>query len=99
MLWLDDHRGVYIPRDFASSFADRKGHLLVYRNDSDDAVLVLVVGTYPRFWLIGWTTAANAKRVGTWKDTAKTPCYWVHQSDLREISAATVAAVRRRLVY
>lgn len=23
MLWLDDHRGVYIPRDFANSFADR----------------------------------------------------------------------------
>lgn len=23
MLWLDDHRGVYIPRDFATSFADR----------------------------------------------------------------------------
>lgn len=23
MLWLDDHRGQYIPRDFANSFADR----------------------------------------------------------------------------
>jgi hypothetical protein len=23
MLWLDDHRGVYIPRDFANSFANR----------------------------------------------------------------------------
>jgi hypothetical protein len=23
MLWLDDHRGVYIPRDFANSFRDR----------------------------------------------------------------------------
>lgn len=23
MLWLDDHRGIYIPRDFALSFADR----------------------------------------------------------------------------
>ena len=24
MLWLDDHRGVYIPRDFALSFANRE---------------------------------------------------------------------------
>ncbi len=23
LLWLDDHRGVYIPRDFALSFVDR----------------------------------------------------------------------------
>ncbi len=23
MLWLDDHRGIYIPRDFANSFSDR----------------------------------------------------------------------------
>lgn len=23
LLWLDDHRGIYIPRDFARSFADR----------------------------------------------------------------------------
>lgn len=23
LLWLDDHRGVYIPRDFAQSFKDR----------------------------------------------------------------------------
>lgn len=23
LLWLDDHRGQYIPRDFANSFADR----------------------------------------------------------------------------
>lgn len=23
MLWLDDHRGIYIPRDFANSFANR----------------------------------------------------------------------------
>ncbi len=23
MLWLDDHRGRYIPRDFANSFSDR----------------------------------------------------------------------------
>ena len=27
MLWLDDHRGVYIPRDFANSFRDRDSHV------------------------------------------------------------------------
>ncbi len=27
MLWLDDHRGVYIPRDFANSFIDRDKHV------------------------------------------------------------------------
>ena len=24
LLWLDDHRGIYIPRDFANSFANRE---------------------------------------------------------------------------
>lgn len=27
MLWLSDNRGVYIPRDFANSFADRAKHV------------------------------------------------------------------------
>ena len=27
MLWLSDARGVYIPRDFANSFADRSKHV------------------------------------------------------------------------
>ena len=27
MLWLDSARGVYIPRDFAQSFADRAKHV------------------------------------------------------------------------
>lgn len=27
MLWLDDARGVYIPRDFATSFKDRDQHV------------------------------------------------------------------------
>ena len=27
LLWLDDHRGQYIPRDFASSFVDRAKHV------------------------------------------------------------------------
>lgn len=27
MLWLSDSRGVYIPRDFANSFADRAAHV------------------------------------------------------------------------
>lgn len=27
ILWLDDHRGVYIPRDFANSFVDRSKHV------------------------------------------------------------------------
>lgn len=27
MLWLSDARGIYIPRDFATSFADRDKHV------------------------------------------------------------------------
>ena len=27
LLWLSDARGVYIPRDFAKSFADRAKHV------------------------------------------------------------------------
>lgn len=27
LLWLDDHRGIYIPRDFATSFINRAKHV------------------------------------------------------------------------
>lgn len=33
MLWLDDHRGVYIPRDFANCFNDRAKHVSGVSNE------------------------------------------------------------------
>ncbi len=33
MLWLSDARGVYIPRDFANSFADRSKHVTGVSSD------------------------------------------------------------------
>ncbi len=38
MLWLSDARGVYIPRDFANSFADRSKHVTGV-SDEDWAIL------------------------------------------------------------
>jgi hypothetical protein len=31
LLWLDDHRGVYIPRDFANCWTDRATHVIGIR--------------------------------------------------------------------
>jgi hypothetical protein len=41
LLWLDDHRGRYIPRDFARSFADRAS---VVSGVTDDDWVILEAG-------------------------------------------------------
>jgi hypothetical protein len=41
MLWLDDHRGQYIPRDFAQSFVDRASAVT---GVSDDQWAILEAG-------------------------------------------------------
>ena len=48
MLWLDDHRGVYIPRDFANSFVDRSKHVA---GVSDEEWSILEAGPdHEQYW-------------------------------------------------
>jgi len=51
MLWLSDNRGVYIPRDFANSFADRSKHVA---GVSEEDWTILEAGpdyeTNPLYW-------------------------------------------------
>jgi len=58
MLWLDDHRGVYIPRDFANSFANRAKDV---SGVSDDDWSVLEAGPdHEHYWDVWQDVAENA---------------------------------------
>lgn len=56
MLWLSDARGVYIPRDFANSFADRAKHVSgVTENDWE----ILEAGPEHEFYWDAWTDVCD----------------------------------------
>lgn len=54
VLWLSDSRGVYIPRDFAKSFADRDKNV---SGVSDEDWLVLEAGPEHEQYWDTWTKA------------------------------------------
>jgi hypothetical protein len=56
MLWLSDARGVYIPRDFATSFADRAKHV---SGVTDEDWSILEQGPY---------SASNESYWDVWND-------------------------------
>lgn len=58
------------------------GHMLVYNNDADGKWILLAVGCYPRFRLVGGMKAALAKRAEWWRSDADPPCFWVPQDSL-----------------
>lgn len=52
LLWLDDHRGIYIPRDFAGSFADRAKSV---SGVSDEDWAILEAGPDHELYWDTWT--------------------------------------------
>lgn len=52
LLWLDDHRGIYIPRDFANSFADRAKSVT---GVSDEDWAILEAGPDHEYYWDTWT--------------------------------------------
>lgn len=63
----------------------RNGHLIVYEEDSEDAVFVLVTGRSPTFAIIGWTYGADARNPEFWRDDVKCASWWVPQNALRQV--------------
>jgi hypothetical protein len=58
LLWLDDHRGQYIPRDFANSFADRAK---IVSGVSDDNWEILEAGPeHELYWDVWNDVEQNA---------------------------------------
>src|ERR1700758_4250225 len=51
LLWLSDARGIYIPRDFAASFADRAKHVSGVK---DEDWAVLEAGPYHEWYWEAW---------------------------------------------
>ena len=56
MLWLDDHRGIYIPRDFALSFANRAKSVM---GVSEDTWTILEAGPGEECYWEAWEEVLN----------------------------------------
>ena len=56
LLWLNDARGIYIPRDFANSFADRAKHV---QNVSDEDWTILEAGPYHEWYWEAWVNVCD----------------------------------------
>lgn len=70
----------------------RDGHLLLHKEDPDNAPFYLVVNPDRdgmTRWVIGWVYGWEGKKKGVWnkKDTGR-PCYWIEQKDLTPITEA-----------
>ena len=59
------------------------GRLIVYRDDQDAALFVLVTGQLPRFRLAGWAYGDEAKDPRWWDNTVRSPTFMVPQAHLR----------------
>lgn len=60
MFWLSDARGIYIPRDFASSFIDRDKH--VSGVDADDWAVLEAGPDHELYWDV-WTGILDYQNV------------------------------------
>ena len=60
MLWLDDHRGIYIPRDFANSFADRAKSVT---GVSEEDWAILDSGPTHEFYWDAWEDVSNDAKI------------------------------------
>ena len=56
LLWLNDARGIYIPRDFANSFADRAKHV---QNVSDEDWTILEAGPDHEWYWEAWVNVCD----------------------------------------
>ena len=59
------------------------GNLIVYPNDRDDDVAVLVVGKSPTYYIVGWLPVAFAKRKRF--KNPRQDSWWVDQGNLNPI--------------
>lgn len=60
MLWLSDARGMYIPRDFATSFADRAKHVT---GVNDETWSILEAGPDHEWYWEAWDDVCRSARV------------------------------------
>lgn len=72
LLWLSDARGVYIPRDFATSFVDRAKH--VSGVSADDWAVLEAGPDHDLYWDV-WTSVCDKARVTDEHGTV----FFVHQ--------------------
>lgn len=79
-----EHRGAIIE---VRSTMKEGGHLLLKKNDPEEAIFILAIGVRGSYRLAGWILAGDGKRPWLWEDKANNgrPCYWVPQSVLNSM--------------
>jgi hypothetical protein len=70
------------------------GHLLIYPNEADASIFVLMIGHYPQFRIAGSITAADAKQDQWWRSETDPPCWWVPQKALSPVDNPSFASAR-----
>lgn len=75
------------------STIEEDGHLILRPHDRDEDAFVLVVGCAPRFRIVGWARARDAKRPEFVRDPGGRgrPCWWIPQSALRPVPDRRIA--------
>jgi hypothetical protein len=60
------------------------GHLILYKEDNDDAVFVLVTGRSPDFRIVGWAKKGEVIEADFWHEPPAVKCasWWIPQPKL-----------------
>lgn len=68
------------------------GSLILHPEDSDEARFYLVVGTCPRYTIVGWVYGSEGKNRTFWREDTGRPAFFVPQSQLRPVEKALAVA-------
>lgn len=90
LFWSDTSRLDKNDGDFAGlqvrGTTHKDGRLIVYRDDYDNQIYLLVIQDGATFVLRGWILGADAKRDRYWNASARIPAYFVPQDALNDMS-------------
>jgi hypothetical protein len=64
------------------------GHLIVYEDDADESLFVLMIGHFPSFRIAGCMLGKSAKQQQWWRQDKDPASYWVPQSALEPLGVA-----------
>jgi hypothetical protein len=66
------------------------GHLIIYPEDRDDALFVLVVGRSPMMTIVGWARGYEVKTQRFWRADVRCPSWWMPQAELHVAVPRTI---------
>ena len=95
--WLGEWDVFKTRKDVAGKYEVRtssyaSAHLLLFRDDFDDAPFILVTGSAPNYKLSGWMLGSEGKQQQYWKNNNGRESYWIPQSRLHSMEDLPDAA-------